>query len=189
MRLMLRGAMRRSRAVILLSFAALLVGIASFAVVYQFLETGPRQPVPFRQVAALVGSLEQCRLANGNSNKSCIDTAKAVVADLARTRSEYFRAANFNVHLDRDILIFHKPRCLASDLVVPTFVWAVYPLDVKSLPVDRVQAGYLTGTHDFRTSGFQFDGQCLLAIRLPIEVYIKFEAGQYDKGKWLWFVS
>ncbi|NOU05108.1 MAG: hypothetical protein HOO99_02885 [Hyphomicrobiaceae bacterium] len=143
------------------------------------------------QVLSQIANLELCLSKNGNTNTACIDAARLVVQDLPRARFEVFKQSIFDVHVERNTLVFHKKDCGPADFAITSFVWALFPLEAKVLPNDRKAAGYFTGTEDFSTKGILVDGQCLLTVKFPTVYYVKFEAGQYNvrAGKWVWFVN
>ena len=83
--------------------------------------------------------------------------------------------------LDETTLIYYKTNCISAD-VEPSFYLHIVPVDVNTLPSDRVPFKFDNLDFSFYDYGTIFNGQCIATIKLPHYSISMIQTGQMAKN-------
>lgn len=182
---------RLSRPAAFAGVAVASVALLHFAAIQRHVAGTARSTALVPEALAGLDRVEACLGEAGNAGEACRADARKFLGTLARTRFEIRKPGPFTVYVHEDRIVFHRAACSDSDLAAAPFVWAVYPPTARRKADGRpLDDDYVAGTIDLARRSIRVDGACLVIDRLPMKEFLRFDAGQYDRGRgrWLWHV-
>ena len=127
------------------------------------------------------GRAEQARAEEGRAEEGRAEQARAEeIMELVRQPDKWIIAAEFDVYLAQDRLVYVKDDCSPTDVEAPFFLH-VTPVDNEDLSVSRRQHGF--DSLDFGGRSIRIDGRrCTVMSELPDYPVRGINTGQYAPG-------
>ena len=94
-------------------------------------------------------------------------------------------ATDFEVSLDRSLLLYRKEQCRLDEAGVKFFLH-VFPQNVGDLPLSRLPYGFDNLNFHFHSYGVVVDGECIASRPLPAYPIDRVETGQFQGSERLW---
>ena len=90
-------------------------------------------------------------------------------------------SSDFDVFVDGNRLIYHKPSCSAEEIDVRFFLH-VHPADALDLPVHRREFGFDNLSFSLWQNGGRVGGECVAMVVLPAYEIFEVRTGQLTRG-------
>ena len=116
-----------------------------------------------------------------------VHTARAVEAlsGLRLRRDEPEVQSGFDVFVDGDRLIYHKPSCSAEEIDARVFLH-VHPADIDNLPADRRESGFQNLDFSLWQNGGRVGDECFARVDLPEYEIASVRTGQFTQEGSVW---
>ena len=94
-------------------------------------------------------------------------------------------SSDFDVFVDANRLIYHKPSCSADDIDARIFLH-VHPADIDDLPAERRESGFDNLDFSLWQNGGRVGHECVAKVGLPEYEITEIKTGQLIHGERIW---